>query len=233
MNSTLVVEDTTLAQSFAAQHLQASPPPLTALNLDEIYRTYHRGVYRQCYRMVRNPSDAEDLTQEVFLRVFQKAHTFRGEARFSTWLHRLTFNLVLMELRKHYRRPGVSLPLGGPSGPNDDSVGGTDLERTLPGCTPSIFERASLNQALAQLPPGYRSIFVLHDVEGYKHGEIARLRGISTGTVKSQLHKARYRLRELLGDYRDQPLPSLDALSHGRGITRGGGILSSGQLAAA
>jgi RNA polymerase sigma-70 factor, ECF subfamily len=145
--------------------------------------------------MVGNPADAEDLMQEAFLQLFRKIGTFRGESAFSTWLHRMTVNVVLMRLRKK-ALPTDSLeetlePEAENAGPKRD-VGAPDLR--LSGAV----DRVNLERSIEKLPPGYRSVFVLHDVQGYEHNEIAGIMGCSVGNSKSQLHKARTRLRELL-----------------------------------
>jgi RNA polymerase sigma-70 factor (ECF subfamily) len=144
--------------------------------------------------MVGNTAEAEDLVQEAFLQLFRKIATFRGESAFSTWLHRLAVNVVLMKLRKK-TLPETSLDetteSEEESGPRKD-IGGPDLR--LSGSV----DRVNLERAVEQLPPGYRSIFVLHDVQGYEHNEIATIMKCSIGNSKSQLHKARMRLRELL-----------------------------------
>ncbi len=166
----------------------------------EILYHMHKGrVYSVCLRMVHKPAEAEDLSQEAFLQLFRKIHTFRGESRFSTWLHRLTVNVVLMKLRKK-KLPMVSLdePIStddGSDGPTRD-VGETDLR--LAG----TFDRMNLENAIAELPPGYRMVFLLHDVEGYEHNEIADMLECSVGNSKSQLHKARLRIRSLLAKKR-------------------------------
>jgi len=152
--------------------------------------------------MVSNPSDAEDLAQEAFLQLFRKIGTFRGESAFSTWLHRLTVNVVLMRLRKKVL-PVDSLeetmdPEDESSGPRRD-VGAPDLR--LSGAV----DRVNLQRSVEKLPPGYKTVFVLHDIQGYEHNEIANIMDCSVGNSKSQLHKARTRLRELLQeDLRDQ-----------------------------
>jgi len=152
--------------------------------------------------MVGNTAEAEDLTQEAFLQLFRKIHTFRGDSAFSTWLHRLSVNVVLMKLRKK-TLPETSLeettePDEETGGPRKD-VGGPDLLLT------GSLDRVNLQRAIEQLPPGYRAAFVLHDVQGYEHNEIAEIMGCSIGNSKSQLHKARMRLRELLQEtLRDQ-----------------------------
>jgi RNA polymerase sigma-70 factor, ECF subfamily len=160
-----------------------------------LYQLHSRRVYALCLRMVGNPADAEDLTQEAFLQLFRKIGTFRGESAFSTWLHRMTVNVVLMRLRKK-SLPTDSLeetlePDAESSGPKRD-VGAPDLR--LSGAV----DRVNLERSIEKLPPGYRTVFVLHDVQGYEHNEIAGIMGCSVGNSKSQLHKARTRLRELL-----------------------------------
>ena len=160
-----------------------------------LYQLHSRRVYALCLRMVGNPADAEDLLQEAFLLLFRKIGTFRGESAFSTWLHRMTVNVVLMRLRKK-SLPTDSLeetlePDAETSGPKRD-VGAPDLR--LSGAV----DRVNLERSIEKLPPGYRTVFVLHDVQGYEHNEIADIMGCSVGNSKSQLHKARTRLRELL-----------------------------------
>jgi len=162
---------------------------------EQLYRLHSRRVYAVCVRMVKDPAEAEDLTQEAFMLLYRKIHTFRGESAFSTWLHRLAVNRVLMCLRRK-SLPAVSLdePLDAnePSGPP-----AFDL-----GCRDSILEgaldRINLERCIKRLPTGYRTIFVLHDVQGYKHQEIADILGRSVGDSKSQLHKARAQLRGFL-----------------------------------
>ena len=162
---------------------------------ERIYRLHSRRVYALCLRMVGNTAEAEDLAQDAFLQLFRKIGTFRGESAFSTWLHRLAVNVVLMKLRKK-TLPETSLeestdPEDESSGPRRE-IGAPDL--LLSGS----IDRVHLERAIEQLPPGYRQVFVLHDVQGYEHNEIARLMECSIGNSKSQLHKARMRLRELL-----------------------------------
>jgi RNA polymerase sigma-70 factor, ECF subfamily len=166
-----------------------------AAAFEYLYQLHGRRVYALCLRMVGNPADAEDLMQEAFLQLFRKIATFRGESAFSTWLHRMTVNVVLMRLRKK-SLPTDSLeetmePDAENSGPKRD-VGAPDLR--LSGAV----DRVNLERSIEQLPPGYRTVFVLHDVQGYEHNEIANMMGCSVGNSKSQLHKARTRLRELL-----------------------------------
>ena len=159
-----------------------------------LYGFHKRRVYSLCLRMTGNTAEAEDLTQEAFLQLYRKIATFRGESAFSTWLHRLAVNVVLMQLRKK----GLSLisldeamepsPEEGPS----RSFGAPDL--TLTG----TIDRLVLERAIADLPAGYRLIFILHDVEGFEHNEIASMLDCSIGNSKSQLHKARLKLRDAL-----------------------------------
>jgi RNA polymerase sigma-70 factor (ECF subfamily) len=158
-----------------------------------LYDKHKRRVYSLCLRMTANTAEAEDLTQEAFLQLYRKIGTFRGESAFSTWLHRLSVNVVLMQLRRK-SLPVVSLEettQGEEDTPKKD-FGAEDL--ALAGS----IDRLQLQRAVDDLPPGYRTIFVLHDVEGYEHNEIATIVGCSIGNSKSQLHKARMKLRDLL-----------------------------------
>jgi RNA polymerase sigma-70 factor (ECF subfamily) len=162
---------------------------------ERLYQLHGRRVYALCLRMVGNTAEAEDLAQEAFLQLFRKIQTFRGESAFSTWLHRLAVNVVLMKLRKK-NLPETSLeeatePDEESGGPRKD-IGGPDI--LLSGS----IDRVNLERAIEQLPPGYKTVFVLHDIQGYEHNEIAEIMGCSIGNSKSQLHKARMRLRELL-----------------------------------
>jgi RNA polymerase sigma-70 factor (ECF subfamily) len=155
-----------------------------------LYKRYHRRTYSLCLRMTSSPSEAEDLTQEVFIQLFRKIGSFRGESAFSTWLHRLTVNQVLM----HFRRRSVKNErTSGDGEVPEQTVPGTENQAKMP-----VIDRIALTRAITELPPGYRSVFMLHDVEGYEHEEVARILKISVGTSKSQLHKARLKLRGLL-----------------------------------
>jgi len=158
-----------------------------------LYDLHKRRVYSLCLRMTANAAEAEDLTQEAFLQLFRKIGTFRGESAFSTWLHRMAVNVVLMRLRKK-NLPIVPLddPLETEEESSKKEPGAPDLK--LAGAV----DRMQIQRAVDDLPPGYRTIFVLHDVEGYEHNEIAELVGCSIGNSKSQLHKARMKLRDLL-----------------------------------
>ena len=164
---------------------------------ERLYRLHSRRVYSVVLRMVGNPAEAEDLTQEAFLQLFRKIHTFRGDAAFTTWLHRLSVNVVLMRLRKK-TLPQTSLD---EPADNEDETSGPkrDVGAEDPLIEGSV-DRVHLERAVAELPPGYRMVFLLHDVQGYEHNEIARIMDCSIGNSKSQLHKARTRLREILQD---------------------------------
>jgi RNA polymerase sigma-70 factor (ECF subfamily) len=170
---------------------------------EEIYRLHSRRVYSLCLRMLGDPTEAEDLAQDAFLQLFRKIHTFRGESAFSSWLHRLTANVVLMSFRK---KKAVVASLEDMTRTSDEEsvprweIGGLDLR--LAG----VFDRANLEAAVEQLPEGYRRMFLLHDVHGYEHNEIAEILNCSIGNSKSQLHKARKRLRELLHRLKERRL---------------------------
>ena len=158
-----------------------------------LYDKHKRRVYSLCLRMTANTAEAEDLTQEAFLQLFRKIGTFRGESAFSTWLHRMAVNVVLMHLRKK-GLPVVSLE---ETTEGDDETPKKDFGADDPVLSGSV-DRLRLQNAVDRLPPGYRTIFVLHDVEGYEHNEIASMVGCSIGNSKSQLHKARMKLRDFL-----------------------------------
>ncbi len=159
-----------------------------------LYTLHKRRVYSLCLRMTGNTAEAEDLTQEAFLQLYRKIATFRGESAFSTWLHRLAVNVVLMHLRKK-GLPAVSLEET--LEPQQEDGPRKEFGTRDPVLTGSI-DRVNLERAIESLPPGYRVVFVLHDVEGYEHNEIAEMMGCSIGNSKSQLHKARMKLRDLL-----------------------------------
>lgn len=175
-----LVSDLELARASAQGKMEA---------FEQLYQLHHRRVYSLCLRLVGNAADAEDLTQEVFLHLYRKISSFRGDAAFTTWLHRLTVNLVLMHLR---RRRFIYEAL-------EDAELRSLLEaRRAEDGMSRIVDRIALEKALKALPVGYRTILVLHDIEGYGHEEIAKMLGVTVGTTKSQLHKARLRLRRLL-----------------------------------
>ncbi|MGD0901429.1 MAG: RNA polymerase sigma factor [Terracidiphilus sp.] len=178
------VEDDALAQAQAGDHQAFA----------QLYSLHKRRIYSLCLRMVGNLAEAEDLTQEVFLQLHRRITSFRGDSAFSTWLHRLAINVVLMHLRKRGLAL-VSLDEAMEPAPEERpgrSFGAADL--ALAGA----IDRMALERAIDALPAGYRLIFVLHDVEGYEHNEIAAMLDCSIGNSKSQLHKARLKLRDAL-----------------------------------
>ena len=159
-------------------------------SIGDLYERHRPKVYSVCLRMTGNSNDAEDLTQEIFIQLLGKAGSFRGESQFSTWLYRFTTNHVLMHFRKLTRRnqrfPTLVEEL--------EATGGIKISRPAT----QLLDRVALDTALAKLPAGCRSVFLKFDVEGYNHEEIAGIIGCSVGNSKSQLHKARRKLRKLL-----------------------------------
>jgi RNA polymerase sigma-70 factor (ECF subfamily) len=177
-------DEITLARAQAGDHSAFA----------QLYSLHKRRVYSLCLRMLGNVAEAEDLTQESFLQLHRKIATFRGDSAFSTWLHRLTINVVLM----HLRRKGLNLiSLDEALDPSPESGPARSFGAPDPRLTGSI-DRMTLERAVEDLPAGYRLIFILHDIEGYEHNEIATLLDCSIGNSKSQLHKARMKLREAL-----------------------------------
>ncbi len=161
----------------------------------ELYNTYHRRVFSWCLRIVRNADDAEDLTQDTFLHLFRKIGTFRGESAFSTWLYRMTTNIALMRLR---RKIPTQISLDDIS-ENDQNTSRPHHEiQAYDRALSSSILRADLDRALNKVPRGFRKALFLHDGEQFTHEEIAALTGCAVGTSKSQLHKARMRVRQLL-----------------------------------
>ncbi|MGB5552960.1 MAG: sigma-70 family RNA polymerase sigma factor [Thermoanaerobaculia bacterium] len=152
---------------------------------EELYRQHVSKIYGLCLRMCANPAKAEDLTQEAFIRAWQKLGSFRRQSSFRTWLHRLTVNLVLGDLRSTGRWESRLTAID--SLPERGDGGGAKPETTF-----------DLERAISQLPPQARMVFVLHDIEGYKHREIASLCNLAVGTSKAHLHRARKQLREVL-----------------------------------
>lgn len=153
---------------------------------EQLYNENVGRIYALCLRMARNRTVAEDLTQEAFIRAWQKLNSFRGDSAFSTWLHRLTVNVVLTALKTQSRKAEKVFT-------TDDLV---PFERPGRNTVPGL--RADLEAAIAQLPNRAREVFILYEVEGYKHDEIASMLGIASGTTKAQLHRARKMLREVL-----------------------------------
>jgi RNA polymerase sigma-70 factor (ECF subfamily) len=159
-----------------------------------LFYSHKARIYSVCLRMTNNTAEAEDLTQDAFLQVFRKLATFRGDSALSTWLYRIAVNTVLMHFRKKaLKQVSLDEPYSQDAklvrreyGSRDDRLSGT-------------VDRIALARAITELPYGYRTIFLLHEVEGYEHQEIAELLDCSVGNSKSQLHKAKLRIRELLG----------------------------------
>lgn len=161
---------------------------------EAIYNAHKRRVYYLCLRMIGNTAEAEELTQEAFMQVFRKIQTFRGDSSFSTWLHRVSVNVVLMKLRK--KTPN-EIPID--SEDENQEFAAPPKEFGAPDLTlTGLVDRVTLDRAVAELPPGCRQVFLLHDVMGCEHNEIAAMLDYSVGNSKSQLHKARMRLRKLL-----------------------------------
>jgi RNA polymerase sigma-70 factor (ECF subfamily) len=158
-----------------------------------LFQLYKKRVHSVCLLMTKDLAEAEDLTQEAFLQVFRSIGSFRSEAKFSTWLYRVAVNTVLMKLR---RKSPPTFSLDEPVSPDSSSLR-RDFGRSDPDLSGTI-DRIALRRAIRELPEGCRTIFALHEVEGYQHREIARLLGCSVGNSKSQLHKAKLKLRELL-----------------------------------
>jgi RNA polymerase sigma-70 factor (ECF subfamily) len=153
---------------------------------DSLYAHHVGRVYAVCLRMCADRNEAEQLTQDVFVRAWQNLKSFRGNSAFASWLYRLAVNVVLQEGRSSRRRTARVIALAEPE----------RLEQV--GATAPTDERLDLERAIATLPKGARHVLVLHDIEGYKHEEIARMTGTTVGSVKSQLHRARKLLRERL-----------------------------------
>jgi len=160
-----------------------------------LYQLHSRRVYGLCLQMVKDPIEADDLTQDAFLQTFRKIQTFRGDSLFSTWLHRLTVNIVLMSFRKK-KHPQISLD---ETFESDEEDRKPNFEFSVPDLNLNgVIDRINLESAINQLPGGCKKMLVLHDIQGYEHHEISRILGCTVGNSKSQLHKARMRLRQLL-----------------------------------
>src|ERR1043166_8344 len=170
---------------------------------EEIYRRHHRRVFSICLRMLQNTSEAEDLTQDVFIQLYRKIGSFRGDSAFTTWLHRMTVNQVLM----HFRKRTVKYE-------KTTEEGETPVQIVSGTANPDkmrVVDKIALDNAIEQLPTGYKNVFVLHDVEGFEHEEVAKILGCSVGTSKSQLHKARLKLQKLLRKKANPRLVGLNA----------------------
>jgi RNA polymerase sigma-70 factor, ECF subfamily len=169
-----------------------------------LFHAHKSRVYSLCLRMTNNIAEAEDLAQDAFLQVFRKLGTFRGDSALSTWLHRIAVNTVLMHFRRKspvkvslddtFKNDGESKPIRREFGRKD-------------GRLETAVSRLALTRAISELPEGYRTIFILHEVDGYEHREIAELLGCSIGNSKSQLHKAKLKMREMLASKNVQTSP--------------------------
>jgi len=161
---------------------------------EDVYRQHGRRLYNLALRMLGQAAEAEDALQDVFLQAFRKLGSFKGDSALGTWLYRLAMNLCLDRLRSrrtHEDRATEGL-----------EAAGQDAIRERDPVVEMAVNRLDLERAMAQLPDGYRAAFVLHDVEGFEHREVGAILGISEGTSKSQVHKARMRLRQLLSTHR-------------------------------
>ncbi len=176
-----------LNQVEIVQILRSKDPEAFA----RIYEGYRRRVSSVAFRMSGRHDEAEDAVQEVFIQLYRKGGSFRGESAFGTWLFRLTVNTVLMRMRKNRCR-------GAEQQAADIGLESVAVDQPLRQPGLSVIERMHLSKSIGKLPKGYRQVLLLHDLEGYEHEEIASILGVSPGTTKSQLHKARTRLRRLL-----------------------------------
>jgi RNA polymerase sigma-70 factor (ECF subfamily) len=181
------------AQSDSDLHLVERAQQGDSDAFGALFQRHKARIYSVCLRMTNNTAEAEDLTQDAFLQVFRKLSTFHGDSALSTWLYRIAVNTVLMHFRKKtLRQISLDEPMSQDAktvrreyGSRDDRLSGS-------------VDRIALARAIAELPIGYRTIFLLHEVEGYEHQEIAELLHCSVGNSKSQLHKAKLRIREVL-----------------------------------
>jgi RNA polymerase sigma-70 factor (ECF subfamily) len=158
---------------------------------EELYNAHAGRVYALCLRLTADGGKARELTQDVFVRAWEALPDFRGESNITTWLHRIAVNAMLMQRRSERRRNArVSL-----ADDDDDDAGAAAAGATAPMDVASAID---LERAIAALPPGVRRAFVLHDVEGYSHEEIARMTGLAAGTLRAQVHRARQLLIQAL-----------------------------------
>ena len=170
-----------------------------------LFQLHKKRVYSVCLQMTKDVADAEDLSQEAFLQVFRNINSFRGNSAFSTWLYRIAVNTVLMKLRRCKSPPLVSLD-------EPVSTGSTSLRHDVGKADPSLsgaIDRIALRRAIEELPAGCRQIFDLHEIKGYQHNEIAQLIQCSIGNSKSQLHKAKMKMRDVLFPKKENPAENL------------------------
>jgi RNA polymerase sigma-70 factor (ECF subfamily) len=188
MTAVALPEPTILPSPFGVDPDVALAAAGDRVAFERLYRQHVNRVFSLCARMVNDRCRAEELTQDVFVRAWDKLHLFRGESAFGTWLHRMTVNLVL-NARKTDSRNRARF--------EDDEEDGDGVS-LLVARSHSPGDRMDLDAAIAKLPKGARRVFTLHDIEGYKHEEIAEMLGVTTGATKAQLHRARLLLREAL-----------------------------------
>jgi len=190
-----------IRQSVVASYINSDTQAVKAAQTGDIqamswlYDKYRRRIYNLCLRMLRDQADAEDLTQDVFVQLFRKINTFRGESAFSTWLHRLAVNMVLMDIRSRNSKRYSFVPIESTNDEDDslyEQLGKEDNSLR------SSLDRLTIRDAMENLPPGYRMVFLLHDVHGFEHQEIAEILSCSVGNCKSQLHKARLKMRRII-----------------------------------
>jgi len=181
-----------------------------------LYQLHKKRVYSVCLQMTKDVADAEDLTQEAFLQVFRSVNSFRGDSAFSTWLYRIAVNTVLMKLRRRKSPPLVSLdePVSSQAPSLKRDVGKADPRLT------GVVDRIALRRALGELPTGCRQIFDMHEVDGYQHHEIAQILQCSVGNSKSQLHKAKMKMRDVLFPKRRVSRTQAEAVDGGCPLVR-------------
>jgi len=181
-----------------------------------LFQLHKKRVYSVCLQMTKDVADAEDLTQEAFLQVFRNIHSFRGDSAFSTWLYRIAVNTVLMKLRRRKAPPLLSLdePVSAESPSLKRDVGTADLNLS------GAIDRLALRRAIEELPEGCRQIFDLHEVQGVQHHEIARQLQCSIGNSKSQLHKAKMKMRDLLFPKRGHARQTRPSPNLGRSVAK-------------
>lgn len=168
---------------------------------EQIYWQHHHRVFSICVRMTKNVAEAEDITQQVFLLLFRKIGSFRGDSAFSTWLHRMAVNATLMHFRKNKSIKESTT--------EDGELPEATFSRDRKHSETNFVDRIAVTRAVSELPDGYRKVFVLHDIQGYEHREIAKILGCAEGTSKSQLHKARGKLKKLMSAENRFPIHAL------------------------
>lgn len=187
---------TTAARQFSEREIVILAQRGDSAALDTIYRQHSPRVYAVCLRMIGNTAEAEDLMQETFLQVLRKIRTFRGDSAFSTWLHRIAVNVVLMRMRRS--KPSRETSLEEVTAPAGDGAFAHEAFAGLDQHLVGSLDRLHLQRALGHLRPSQKLVVELHDIHGYKHDEIASMLDWTVGNSKSQLHRARTRLRKAL-----------------------------------